>query len=295
MMRYLLIACFLIVLYGIGVIVRDMNRFVVVPYEVKSKKLKRNYTIVMLSDLHNKSFGKRNEKLLGAIADCHPDSIMTAGDMYTSKAGAGFDNALALLKALSERYPVYVSNGNHEQKTGEQPAVFGSLYQTYMEKLKEYGVVPLVNDHVILPEANLDVCGLQIGREYFRHFQKREMPEGYVDRLAGKANGDRLQILLAHNPVYFSEYAAWGADLVLSGHVHGGIIRLPGLGGVLSPSATLFPRYDGGKFQEKGSIMILGRGLGTHTLPVRMWNPGELVVITLRPDKEDQKKDGNYS
>lgn len=284
MIWYILLAVCLLVLYGIYVIVRDMNRFVIVPYEVKSKKIKEKYTFVMLSDLHNQSFGKKNEKLIKAILECRPDSVMTAGDMYTSKEGTGYDNALALLGALSKECPVYVANGNHEHKTSEFPEVFDHMYERYLMELKAYGLEPLVNEHLVLPEYNIDICGLQIGREFFRHFKRREMPDGYVDRLAGNASKDRFQILLAHNPIYFSEYAKWGADLVLSGHVHGGIIRLPYLGGVVSPAATLFPKYDGGKFTENGSTMILGRGLGTHTIPVRMWNPGEVVLVTLLPE-----------
>lgn len=89
--------------------------------------------------------------------------------------------------------------------------------------------------------------------------------------------------MIAHNPEYFPAYAEWGADLVLSGHVHGGLMRLPFLGGVIAPSMKLFPKYDGGVFEEHGSTMILSRGLGTHTLPIRIFNPGELVVIRLTP------------
>lgn len=284
MMWYFLLVVCLIAVYGIIVIVRDMNRFVIVPYEVKSRKIKEKYTFVMLSDLHNQSFGKKNEKLVKAILDCHPDSVMTAGDMYTSKAGTGYDNALALLGTLSKECPVYIANGNHEHKTSECPQVFGDMYASYLKELKAYGLEPIVNEHLILPEKNIDICGLQIGREYFKHFKMRKMPEDYVDKLAGDASKDRFQILLAHNPIYFPEYAKWGADLVLSGHVHGGIVRLPFLGGVVSPAATLFPKYDGGKFTEGNSTMILGRGLGTHTIPVRMWNPGEVVLVTLLPE-----------
>ena len=284
MIWYLLVAACLVILYGIFVIVRDMNRFVIVPYEVRSKKIREKYTFVMLSDLHNQSFGKKNEKLIRAILDCHPDSVITAGDMYTSKAGTGYENALALLKALSEQVPVYLANGNHEHKTSEYPEAFGGMYESYLKELKKYGLEPIVNEHMILPEQNIDLCGLQISRNYFRHFKKREMPAGYVDKLAGEASKERFQILIAHNPIYFPEYAKWGADLVLSGHVHGGIIRLPFLGGVVSPAATLFPKYDGGRFEEGNSTMILGRGLGTHTIPVRMWNPGEVVLVTLLPE-----------
>ena len=93
----------------------------------------------------------------------------------------------------------------------------------------------------------------------------------------------KCNILIAHNPDYFEEYAKWGADLVLSGHVHGGIMRLPFLGGVIAPSYKLFPKYDGGVFHIGKSTMLLGRGMGSHTIPFRFFNPGELYEVTLRP------------
>ena len=280
-----LLIVFLIAIFGICVIIRDMNRFVVAPYEIRSRKIKKKYTFVMLSDLHNKSFGIRNDRLIKAVVDCHPDSIITAGDMYTSKKGTGFDNALALLEALSNRFPVYIANGNHESKTQIKPDDFDNMYGQFVDRLASLGLRPLVNERLALPEINIDLCGLQIGQEYFGHFTKKEMTETYMDKLVGKANRDCFQILIAHNPVYFKKYADWGADLVLSGHIHGGVVRLPWLGGVISPTATFFPKYDGGRFQEGTSTMILGRGLSTHTLPIRMWNPGEIVLVTLLPEK----------
>ncbi len=281
----LLLIVFLIAIFGICVIIRDMNRFVVAPYEIRSRKIKKKYTFVMLSDLHNKSFGIRNDRLIKAVVDCHPDSIITAGDMYTSKKGTGFDNALALLEALSNRFPVYIANGNHESKTQIKPDDFDNMYGQFVDRLASLGLRPLVNERLALPEINIDLCGLQIGQEYFGHLTKKEMTETYMDKLVGKANRDCFQILIAHNPVYFKKYADWGADLVLSGHIHGGIVRLPWLGGVISPTATFFPKYDGWRFQEGPSTMILGRGLSTHTLPIRMWNPGEIVLVTLLPEE----------
>ena len=105
----------------------------------------------------------------------------------------------------------------------------------------------------------------------------------------GKADKDAFSLLLAHNPVWFEDYAAWGADLTLSGHVHGGVVRLPFLGGVLSTSFRLFPKYDGGYFTKEGKHMIISRGLGAHTIPLRLFNPAELVVIELEPQ---EKKNG---
>ena len=111
------------------------------------------------------------------------------------------------------------------------------------------------------------------------------MEEGLLNRQLCEIRGaekESFQVLIAHNPQYFQEYAGWGADLTVSGHVHGGIIRLPLIGGVISPAIALFPKYDGGKFVRDGKTMILSRGLGTHTIHVRFYNPGEVAVIRVR-------------
>ena len=107
------------------------------------------------------------------------------------------------------------------------------------------------------------------------------MEPGHISRLLGDSDRDAFQVLIAHNPQYFPEYSDWGADLTVAGHVHGGIIRLSVLGGVISPAIALFPRYDGGLFERKGKYMVLSRGLGTHSIHVRMFNPGEVCVIKI--------------
>ena len=102
----------------------------------------------------------------------------------------------------------------------------------------------------------------------------------------GEPCAEKYTVLLAHNPDFFPVYAEWGADLVLSGHVHGGMVRIPGWKGVVSPNIRFFPKYDGGKFEEGKSTMILSRGLGMHTIPVRLFNPGELIVIDFMKEQE---------
>ena len=121
---------------------------------------------------------------------------------------------------------------------------------------------------------------------YYKRFVRRKMKPGYLESVLGEKSGDQYQILLAHNPDYFRDYAQWKPDLVLSGHVHGGVIKLPFLGGVVAPSLRPFPHYDGGLFEEYGCKMILSRGLGMHTIPVRLFNPGELILVELLPTSE---------
>lgn len=266
-------------IFFLAVMAIDCNRFVIKEYECNAEKLKKDTVIVLLSDLHNKSFGHNNEKLLRAIDAIHPDMILIAGDMYTSSKGGQTRTAKEIVCQLTDRYPVYYGNGNHEQKTRIYPEEYGSMYAEYAEVIHKAGVRHLVNEKLTLPELNMDIYGSEIGRNFYGKFRNVTMEAAYLEKLLGKPDASHYTVLIAHNPDYFEAYAKWGADLTVSGHVHGGLMQLPVLGGVLSPALKLFPKYDGGEFREGRATMILSRGLGTHTLPIRIFNPGELVVI----------------
>lgn len=272
----------ILALFFIMVMIVDCNRFVIREYTCVSDKLKKDGKFILLSDLHNKAFGRHNEKLFHAIEKEKPDTILIAGDMYTSVRNGSNHEIAEFVSRLSEKYPVYYGNGNHEQKTRLFPEIFGTIYRDYMEKITSEGTVTLINEKVTVPQYNMQVYGLEIERSYYKKFVEQHMEATYLERLLGKPDSSCFNLLIAHNPDYFDAYAGWGADLTVSGHVHGGLMRLPILGGVISPRLRLFPHYDGGRFEKEGKVMILSRGLGTHTLPVRIFNPGELVVIHLK-------------
>lgn len=270
---------FLAAIVLVWVMLFDSTRFVVVKYTIPQNKLKKSYRAVVLADLHNKQYGRKNELLLKAIEEQQPDGIWIAGDILTAYPGKSLQPAIELINVLAKRYPVYYGNGNHEQRLKLYPETYGGMAKEYAEALEKAGVHPLVNEHSVLEEYNLAVYGAEIDREYYKRFTIPQMEEGYLPGVLGKPDPRRYNVLLAHNPDYFPNYASWGADLVLAGHIHGGMVRIPGWRGVFSPNMRLFPRYDGGKFTEGSSTMILSRGLGMHTIPVRLFNPGELVVI----------------
>lgn len=272
----------LLLFFFIMIMVLDGNRFRVVSYEISHEKIKKPYTFVVLSDLHNKVYGKNHEKLIRAIEKEHPAGVLIAGDLLTAKPGYPLHLALDLLEQLAPKYPIYYGMGNHEARLFLYPEVYGTMGADYEEKLKGLGISLLRNESRSLGE-DLVITGLDMKREYYKRFKKTTMTTEYLKKTLGEKNKDKFQILLAHHPDYFQEYSSWGADLVLSGHVHGGMVRLPFLGGVISPALRLFPKYDGGSFEEKESRMILSRGLGMHTIPVRLFNPGELVVLKLSP------------
>ena len=273
-----IILCLLISLW-------DCNRFITVEYEIESDKVMKPCRFVLLSDLHNKSYGIDHKRLVDKINSISPDAILVAGDMLTAAKGQPFKVTLSLMRQLSSRYKIYYGMGNHEHHLKRCPEQYGTVYDDYVAELMKMGIQPLINENTYLPEVNIAICGAMIDKCYFKKFRKFPMDERYLSKILGEPQGDACQILIAHTPQYFEEYAAWGADIVVSGHVHGGIMKLPVLGGVLSPNLTLFPKYDGGKFVCGKSTMILSRGLGTHTIPVRVFNPGELVTITLTPGR----------
>ncbi len=277
------LVCFFIV-----VMIIDGNRFRVVSYEIVSEKIEKDYCFVLLADLHNKKYGEGNRKLLKAIQKINPNAVFIAGDLLTSKPEVPYDTALELAEQIVRRYPVFYGMGNHEARLFRYPKVYGEMGPSYERALNRVGIKLMRNTTEDLDEK-VQVTGLDIDRSYYKRFKPKPMQEDYLRKVLGETDSDKFRILIAHNPDYFPDYARWGADLVLSGHIHGGVIRLPVLGGVASPAIRFFPRYDGGKYQEGNSTMLLSRGLGMHTIPVRIFNPGELVVFYLKPKLKTEK------
>lgn len=265
-------------------IIRDSNRFVTVRYRVADRRIKKKQRIVLLADLHNKRYGKENQKLLSAIADASPDLVVSAGDLITSVPGQSMEAAERLVEKLAGQYPFYYGNGNHECRIFHDKRKFPGMGKEYRSVLQRCGVCLLENRSVLLPACGIRFVGLDLNQKHYRKFQEGDLPVAGLQKALGSVDTNHYTVLIAHNPAFFDSYAAWGADLTLSGHVHGGIMRLPFVGGVLSTSLRLFPKYDGGLFAKGEKRMIISRGLGSHTVPLRLFNPAELVVIDLEPE-----------
>lgn len=280
-----------IILLGIAfilllwVMIYDSNRFVIRRLELSDRRITKPVRAVVLADLHNKRYGKENGILLEAIREQKPDMVLIAGDILTAQPGKTMEPAICFLRELSKEYPVYYGNGNHEQRLKLYPQIYGDMAERYGQALEEMGVEPLANGHTVLEDCGINVYGVEIAKSYYKRFQKVSMEKEYLQQVLGTPDNSRYTVLLAHNPDFFPAYAAWGADLTVSGHVHGGVARVPLWGrGVLAPSMRFFPRYDGGIFREDKAVMLLSRGLGMHTIPIRIFNPGELWVVEFRPE-----------
>ena len=285
MLKIILIIVAVFIVYCLIEMIRELRDFRVTKYRICSQKLngiKREKKIIFLSDLHNRMYGEENERLLESIRNQHPDLILIGGDMLVRKDGNFYDKTVHFLAKLPGICPVYCANGNHEQKLKELPDKYEQSYEEYKKALTASGIHMLENasETVKLDEVPVKLSGLEIPLGAYARFGKKELSLKEITDRIGE-HGDDYQILLAHHPGYMKEYLAYGADLILGGHYHGCLVQLPGIGGVISTNFTLFPKYSGGIYQEGEQTAVVSRGLGTHSVPLRLWNWPELIVLEL--------------
>lgn len=265
-----------------------MSKLEIANYIIYNKKIPmefNDYVIVQISDLHNKSFGKNNIHLINEIDKINPKVIFITGDLIDGE-NKNFQVALDLLKYLSEKYNVYYITGNHEQKALVKK--YKELYKEYFAQIAKLPGIHLDNEKVQLKIANshINIYGLTIPFKCYKYFfnkdKSTDLDKEFLQVNLPRINKNEYNILLAHTPFYFEEYEKWGADLTLSGHVHGGIIRLPFVGGLLSPNRKFFPEYDLGKYDKNNSTMIVSKGLGGSKVLIRINCKPEIVKITLK-------------
>lgn len=257
--------------------------FRVTSYEVKSEKLLSDKKIVFLTDLHNKEYDAGNKKMVTTIRNMQPDFVLVGGDMILGKDEEPIKIACELMAELTQFTTVYYANGNHEQRMKERVEKHGDFYSNYKRRLIEIGVTMLENESLIIGE-DLEVSGVEIPSKYYTKFCEETLQIAELEERVIAKERERFQILLAHNPTYSEQYVKWGADLVLSGHYHGGMIRVPFGGGVINPQAKLFPKYTGGHYKIEEKDVIVSKGLGEHTVKIRICNLPEIVVIHMKSE-----------
>lgn len=310
----------------------DNRRFVVRTYRLRSSRIKKRLKLVYIADLHEKAYGEDNEKLAEKIKELAPDAVIVGGDLivygkvnslYQKSDGNGqaasdpgtdwMKNSLSLMRRLTQICPVWFVQGNHELRM-EHYEELGDYNKKFIDEMTEAGVRFLHNGSAALTkeerageESGIVVQGLELPMKFYEKFRRTPLSGKELKALIGEADRSVYTVLLSHIPVYFPQYAKWGADLCLCGHVHGGLMRLPFIGGVMGTRPSLFPRYSGGQYFYKAvtdgkphlSSMVLTCGLGMHTLPIRIFNPGEVSVIELLPaslrqeDSDGTKQDSS--
>ncbi|MBR0153993.1 MAG: metallophosphoesterase [Lachnospiraceae bacterium] len=242
----------------------------------------RGLRIAVLADLHNNRFGPNDEDLLAVTRDFAPDLILMPGDLVVGRRGeSDYEPMIYLCRNLRRIAPVYVSPGNHEQCLAEMGGRESAAYRAFLGRLWERDVEMLENGSILTPYG-IRIYGLALDMSYYKRGRVKPFSAADLDRLIGMKDPEEFVILMAHDPVYFPAYALWGANLTVSGHQHGGMFRLPGIGGVISPQLSLFPKYDAGEYHAPDAQMILSRGLGSHHVDLRfLGNAPEFVGIVL--------------
>ncbi len=223
--------------------------------------------IVQLADLHHKSFGEDQLRLEEKVLGLEPDLIVLTGDMVDGDV-TDVETHLAFLGNLIDEAPIYAVSGNHEHTSDKMDDV--------RKVFDDLGVVLLENEsrRVNVEDTSLELHGVSDPVSF-------KSEEAYPEALPD-ASDDAFDILLVHRPAYFDAYSDKDYDLVLSAHAHGGMFRLPFYGGIYAPDQGFFPAYTEGPYTEKGTTMILSRGLGNSVIPFRIMNRPDIVLITLK-------------
>ena len=259
----------------------DNGRIVVTTYEINNKRLPEafaGYKIVQISDLHNDEFGEKNEKLLAKIKKQEPDMIAITGDLLDSRR-TDIEKALNFVKGAVQIAPCYYVTGNHESRMPKE-------YKELEKGMLDAGVNVLRNETIAIDRdgEQITVLGIDDPRFVIATDKVKKM-----ERILGETMSElkkdvpeaSFMLLLSHRPELFDLYCAKEMDVVLSGHVHGGQVRLPFIGGIIGPGQGIQPDYDAGVYTKGNTSMILSRGLGQSIVPFRINNPPELVVLKL--------------
>lgn len=229
------------------------------------------FKIAHVSDLHNAVFGRKNEKLLSLIRAAEPDIIAITGDLIDSRH-TDIDSALAFVEAAAEIAPVYYVTGNHESRVDFDEieprliAAGGRVLRNEAEDIGHGG-------------ERIRLAGIDDPSFIRTGGTAKERAAAELEQLGD--GGGTFTVLLAHRPELVEVYAEYGAGLVLSGHAHGGQVRLPLLGGLYAPGQGLLPEYDSGLYSLGETQMVVSRGLGNSVAPLRVNNRPELVIVTL--------------
>ncbi len=265
---------FIAVICFIALLTIFQNNFPVVrKIKINNPEL-NSIKIVHLSDLHRKTFGYLNCRLSRKIKKLSPLLILMTGDMV-SRQNTDLKPLEALLCECSKLCPVYYAFGNHEIEMDKQD------FNELMKTISKSKTVILKNQSadIEINQKKINITGLCFERRNFRN--KNNGFTGLKPYLIDDINNavglkeNVYTILLAHSPLYFDTYSSWGADLVLSGHVHGGIIKLPFKKALFSPERKFFPKYHSGIYSQDSTIMYVNTGLGKF----RVFNPPEIVLI----------------
>lgn len=245
-------------------------------YNLKSDKIQSGIKIVLISDLHNKEYGKDNEELVSIIKEQQPDFIAATGDLVT-RSYINDDNMKNILSQLSKIAPVYCCLGNHERDIADKI--------DFKSDITACGATLLDNESAIFTTKSGEkvlIGGMSDFPFYEYDAPDYDNPEAHFFDKFKKDSSNYYSVLLHHQPEYIKDILGKSdIDLVLCGHTHGGLVRIPFIGGVVVPNQGFFPEFDKGEFLFDNTTMIISGGLGVSNPVPRFNNQPEICVINI--------------
>ncbi len=256
----------------------ENNSPVLTKYEVKSERvpeLFRGYKIAQISDLHNKTIGKNNQKVLDLLKQADPDIIVLTGDLVDSRK-TKIDVAVDFAKRAMEIAPCYYVGGNHESRLNN--------FDVLISELEDVGVIVLKNQKLRLVESDEYITLIGLQDPAFTNEYPSENDDEYIEETLGALveESDGYTVVLSHRPELFASYSKCGVDLVFSGHAHGGQFIIPFVGGFYAPGQGYFPKYTQGVVTSENTKVVISRGVGNSAFPFRLNNRPEVVLVTLQ-------------
>lgn len=250
------------------------ERLILRTYTVVSPKLTAEVRLAVVTDFHSSD---NADDVVAMVASCAPDAVLLVGDMFDDDiANRPTERTLSLMRQLSAQYPCYYVSGNHEAWTGEMDA----LYQ----QTEEAGVTVLRMSSGVLTVRGQRIALCGIPDPYEMVFSGAPDTEEQLRQALEDVDPADFTVLLAHRPELLAKYAQFPLDLVVSGHAHGGQVRIPGvLNGLYAPNQGWFPKLAGGAYTQDGTTLIVSRGLAVRTRLPRIFNRPEVVLMRCVP------------
>lgn len=250
------------------------ERLILRTYTVVSPKLTAEVQLAVVTDFHSSD---NADDVVAMVASCAPDAVLLVGDMFDDDiANRPTERTLSLMRQLSAQYPCYYVSGNHEAWTGEMDA----LYQ----QTEEAGVTVLRMSSGVLTVRGQRIALCGIPDPYEMVFSGAPDTEEQLRQAMENVDSADFTVLLAHRPELLAKYAQFPLDLVVSGHAHGGQVRIPGvLNGLYAPNQGWFPKLAGGAYTQDGTTLIVSRGLAVRTRLPRIFNRPEVVLVRCVP------------
>ena len=243
-------------------------------YTVASPKLTAEVRLAVVTDFHSSD---NADDVVAMVASCAPDAVLLVGDLFDDDTqNRPTERTLSLMRQLSAQYPCYYVSGNHEAWTGEMDA----LYQ----QTEEAGVTVLRRSSGVLTVRGQRIALCGIPDPYEMVFSGAPDTEEQLRQALEDVDSADFTVLLAHRPELLAKYAQFPLDLVVSGHAHGGQVRIPGvLNGLYAPNQGWFPKLAGGAYTQDGTTLIVSRGLAVRTRLPRIFNRPEVVLVRCVP------------